>query len=117
MGTPITRRLIEKVSELYGPLILLYRFTVGFAVVRVITRVFLHETFKVAAMDDDLMILQKQRSASRHRRKMLALVKQADTSNDGVIQKDEFLEILENQRIKTWLAAMDLEVADGEVLF
>jgi len=115
--TPITRCLIEKVGEMYGPLILLYRFTVGFAIVRVITGVFLHETFKVAAMDDDLMILQKQRSASRHRRKMLALVKQADTSNDGVIQREEFLGILENQRIKTWLAAMDLEVADGEVLF
>lgn len=114
---PITRLLFENVNQIYGPLILVYRFIVGFAMVRVITGVFLHETFKVAALDDDLMIVQKQRATAKFRQKMLALLKQADTSHDGLLQKDEFLNILENKRIKTWLSAMDLEVQDGDTLF
>jgi len=114
---PVTRLLMENVSQVYGPVILSYRFVTGFAMVRVITGVFLHETFKVAAMDDNLMVVQKQRQTSMYKRKMLDLIQMADTSADGKIDKEEFMEILKNKWIRTWLGAMDLEVADGELLF
>merc|ERR1712007_377886 len=37
---PVTRLLMEDVSQVYGPVILFYRFVTGFAMVRVITGVF-----------------------------------------------------------------------------
>jgi len=114
---PVIRLLMENVSQVYGPVLLLYRFVIGFAVVKVITGVFLHETFKVAASDDNLMVLQKRRQTAKLRKKMSSFLEHADISGDHKIQKDEFMEILEDKWVRTWLSSMDLEVSDGELLF
>jgi len=114
---PTCRLLIENVSEWFGVVILIYRLIVGFAVVKVITGVFLHETFKVASSNDDIMIIQRERVTQQHASKMNRLFHQADTNGDGVISKEEFMDLLTDRRVKQWLAAMELQIADGEVLF
>jgi len=114
---PVTRLLMENVSQVYGPAILVYRFVIGFSMVKVVAGVFLHETFKVAAQDDNLMVVQKHRQTSKMKKKMIDFLAQTDMSGDQKIQKDEFMDILENKWIRTWLASMDLEVADGDILF
>merc|ERR1719240_630291 len=53
----ICRTLVDEVHELYGFAIVVYKVVVGFAVIRVIIGVFLHETFKTASSDDELMIV------------------------------------------------------------
>eukprot|EP00811_Abedinium_folium_P033177 NODE_6160_length_1699_cov_6.294529.p1 GENE.NODE_6160_length_1699_cov_6.294529~~NODE_6160_length_1699_cov_6.294529.p1 ORF type:complete len:474 (+),score=75.91 NODE_6160_length_1699_cov_6.294529:153-1574(+) len=114
---PVTRYLVEHVSEGYGAFLFLYRFIVGFAVVKVITGVFMHETFRVAASDDDLMIVQKNRITSKHTAKMVKLLERMDTSRDGKIQKSEFLEMMQDKSLATWLSSMDIEVDNPELLF
>jgi len=115
---PCTRLLVESVAEWYGAFILIYRFAVGFATVKVITGVFLHETFQVAAMDDELMIMQKARKSKKHHEKMHYFMQQVDNSGDDIIQREEFKSALRMKRAKTWLSAiMDTEVDDGDVLF
>ena len=39
---------------------------VTFAMIQIIRAVFMHETFKVAAADDDLVIMQKERQMEKH---------------------------------------------------
>merc|ERR1712137_199503 len=85
--------------------------------VRVITGVFLHETFQVAALDDDLMIVQRARMLSKHQKKMEQLMKYADDSQDGVVERCEFTTALSAPRIRAWLSAMGLEVGDVDILF
>merc|ERR1719171_1141632 len=53
---PACRLLSNNVNEAYAMLFILYKCVVGFAIIKVITGVFLHETFKVAQGDDELMI-------------------------------------------------------------
>merc|ERR1712137_518338 len=84
--------------------------------VRVITGVFLHETFQVAALDDDLMIVQRARMLSKHQKKMEQLMKYADDSRDGVVERCEFTTALSAPRIRAWLSAMGLEVGDVDIL-
>merc|ERR1712137_1057725 len=112
-----TRNLVENVSEWYALYCLAYKFTVGFAVVRVISGVFLHETFKVANSEDDLMIVQKRRMMHKHRTKMLKLLEEADSTNDGFVDRSELCGMLENVNLKTWLAAQEVECNDGDILF
>lgn len=109
--------LVNEVSEWYGIVVLIYKVVVGFAVVIVVTGVFLHETFKVASSDDELMLVQKQRQTKSHVRKMERLFKEADTSCDGLIDREEFKNILTIDKVKTWLGAMELEVSDPDLLF
>merc|ERR1712137_417465 len=113
----ICNLLINDVSEWYGHGILLYKVTVGFAVVKVITGVFLHETFKTANTDDELMVLQKRRAQHKHKRKMQRFMREADADMDGNIQRGELREILADADVLTWLAAQGLEVADVDLLF
>lgn len=109
--------LVNGVSEWYGIVVLLYKLVVGFAVLVVVTGVFLHETFKVASSDDDLMLVQKQRATKNHVAKMERLFREADTSNDGLIDRDEFKKVLNIDKVRTWLSAMELEVSDPDLLF
>lgn len=114
---PVTRVMMENVSEWYASLFIMYQCVVGFAVVKVITGVFLHETFKVAASDDELMIIQKQRLKNKHSQKMRLLLEEADMGGDGKVGWLEFKNIMEEPRVKTWLSAMELDVRDIQSFF
>merc|ERR1712137_1521360 len=92
--TPCTRLLMESVNEWYGGLILIYRFVVGFAMVKVITGVFLRETFRVAGMNDELMIVEKARASTKQQQKMQTFLSKIDSSDDGLVQRDEFMTAL-----------------------
>jgi len=114
---PITRLLTEHVSEWWAIPMLMYKMFMGFAVVKVITGVFLHETFKVAATDDDLMVVQKSRAVAKYRKQMQNVFMKADSDGDGFLNREELSRALAEHKTKTLLSAMDLEVNDTNVLF
>ena len=90
---PVTRFLSLTVGEFYGYIVLTYKMIVGFAIVRIIGGIFLHETFKTVASDNELMIVQRRRAMVKHEAKMKHFLKQADTSGDGLVSHEEFLNI------------------------
>jgi len=108
---------VDDVDEWYGFFIILYKLIVGFAIVRVISGVFLHETFKTAASDDDLMVLQKMRAQQRHGSKMRQFLSKADSSGDGTLHREELKKVLFNPVVKMWLSAQELDVMDADLLF
>eukprot|EP00811_Abedinium_folium_P028874 NODE_4505_length_1883_cov_5.449317.p1 GENE.NODE_4505_length_1883_cov_5.449317~~NODE_4505_length_1883_cov_5.449317.p1 ORF type:complete len:571 (-),score=140.50 NODE_4505_length_1883_cov_5.449317:169-1764(-) len=114
---PVTRLLTENIGEGYGAFLFIYRFIVGFAVIKVISGVFLHETFRVAASDDDLMIVQKMRATQKLAKNMKYLLCSLDRSHDGAVDRAEFLSLMSDERLKVWLMAMDVEVENVDVLF
>lgn len=114
---PIARMLTENVSHWFILFCIFHKLTFGFAVVGVINGVFMQETFKVAALDDVIMVRQKEKGFGIFAAKMRNLFKKADTSGDGKVDKDEFREILHHQDVKSWLLSMDLSVRDADVLF
>merc|ERR1719409_1174259 len=48
---------------------------------------------------------------------MTQLFKEADESGDGELTLEEFQSVMTDTRVKTWLAAQDLEVRDVELVF
>jgi len=83
----------------------------------VITAVFLHETFRVVGMNDELMIVNKSRACEKFKQKMRSFLAEVDNSGDDVIQRKEFVAGLNGTRMKTWLSSMNVEVADSDLLF
>eukprot|EP00930_Biecheleria_cincta_P070981 TRINITY_DN5853_c1_g1_i1.p1 TRINITY_DN5853_c1_g1~~TRINITY_DN5853_c1_g1_i1.p1 ORF type:complete len:566 (+),score=101.14 TRINITY_DN5853_c1_g1_i1:236-1699(+) len=114
---PISRKLAENVSQWFMVFGVLHKLTVGFAFVGVVNGVFMQETFKVASQDDRIMIRQKERTSKAHKTKMTKFFNQTDTSGDGTIDLDEFKTMMSNPAVVTWLAAMELEEKDHDVLF
>jgi len=111
------RILQENVTEYYGVFAVAYKLIIGFAAVGIINAVFMQETFKVAASDDKLMMRQKERDRMLHTKKMRTLFAAADESGDGVLDQDEFREIMNSPDIRMWLAAQELPVRDPDLLW
>jgi len=114
---PVTRFLHDNVSEWYGPLMLLYLCSVAFSVVSVIRAVFVVETFQAASSDNDLMIMRRERAIKHHKEKMQLLFEESDASGDGCLTYEEFKHVMNDNRVKAWLEAMDLEVRDSSRVF
>jgi hypothetical protein len=114
---PICRVLMDNVNEWWGVFMLIYKCSMGFAVMKVITGVFMQSTFAVAASDDDLMVIQKQRAGKILAAKMRSLLGRGDMDGDGVLDRDEFVRILKTQTTATWLSSMEVEVGDAGILF
>merc|ERR1719242_1052247 len=107
---PPCRALVENVSEWYMLFSLAHKLVIGFSVVSVITGVFIQETFKVATTDDKIMVMSKERASKTHKAKMDALFNHADEDGDGFLNPDEYEAVLADPEIRTWLAAMELDV-------
>ncbi|CAE7505743.1 Scn8a [Symbiodinium natans] len=109
---PVCRVLTENVTEWFMIFFLIHKVTMGFAVIGVINGVLMQETFKVASYDDTIMMRTKQKAMENHIRKMQLLFEEADTSEDGRIDLQEFKEIVADSELKAWLGAMELDIRD-----
>jgi len=114
---PVARLLLDGVSEWFMILSLMHKLSMGFAVVGVINGIFIKETFKVAASDDTLMLIEKQRAHSIHRTKMQEFFDAADKNHDRIVDFKEFKKILQKDHVKLWLSAQELDASDPEKLF
>lgn len=114
---PVARNLYENVTPWWIFFSLLHKLSMGFAVLGVINGIFIQESMKVAACDDTILLIQKERQLRVHGAKMQAFFAACDESGDGKLDREEFIECLENPKIKTWLAAQELNVDDADRLF
>ncbi|CAJ1336444.1 unnamed protein product [Effrenium voratum] len=110
----IARVLQDKVHEAYFIFSIAHKVTIGFAVIGVINGVFMQETFKVAGSDDKIMMRQRERERKLHTKKMKVLFEHADESGDGILDIEEFRQVMENPSVRTWLAAQDLHMNSPE---
>ncbi|CAJ1339824.1 unnamed protein product, partial [Effrenium voratum] len=97
--------------------ILVYKLVVGFAVLKVITGIFIQQTMRVANEDDELLVLQKKRLVESHSKGVGALFHELDTDGSGALDREEFKRALQDPRFRLWLAALDLQSSDAENLF
>jgi hypothetical protein len=113
----ICRFLMENIHEHWMIFVLLHRLVVGLAVLGIVNAVFMQETFSATEADDNIMVSRKLRAKRGHHKKMEALFARADLNGDGVIAFREFRKCIRDPAITTWLAAMDIDVKDAELVF
>merc|ERR1719382_1383103 len=75
--------LMNDVNEMWGVFFIVWRCCFGFAVIQVITSVFIQHTFKVASRDADIMIQEKQKASEAYLRHLDQLFTKLDKSGDG----------------------------------
>eukprot|EP00929_Paragymnodinium_shiwhaense_P110649 TRINITY_DN7781_c3_g1_i1.p1 TRINITY_DN7781_c3_g1~~TRINITY_DN7781_c3_g1_i1.p1 ORF type:complete len:675 (+),score=105.96 TRINITY_DN7781_c3_g1_i1:86-2110(+) len=114
---PISRTVIDNVSEWYMIVFVVYRTFVGFAVLKVVTAIFNAETFRVTQSDDDIMLLHKERQISIHCARMQQLLFEGDESDDGYLNLREFKNLMRDKKVQKWLLAQDIELKDIELAF
>jgi len=114
---PICRTLTEEVDETWILPVIIYHYVVAFVFIRVITSVFIFETAKSASTDEDILIMQKTRDSDRLHSNFKSVFTEIDDSGDGCVNWEEFQDIINDQRVVTWLAALDFDVGHCKGMF
>merc|ERR1719277_2731374 len=114
----ICRTMMEEMHETWSVFCVIYKLTMGLAVIGVIFGVFTQETFKAAESDDQLMLRKNRKQANLHRSKLQMLfTKMSAQTGKREIDLKVFQKFLQNDEIKHWLKAMDYDTNDAELLF
>ncbi|CAK9027696.1 unnamed protein product [Durusdinium trenchii] len=111
------RPVLESVSHGYCVFFLLYITVIVFAVLRVITAIFVKETLEVASNDAELMVQERMRKKASYVKKLESIFKAMDDSGDGLLSEEEMSEWLLDERVQAYLESLDIDAAEGEALF
>jgi len=111
------RLLMENVHEALSIYSVLHKMVLGFAVIGIVNAVFVQETFKVATLDDALMVRQRYRNERSHIAKMKRLFIEADADHDGTIDREEWLRVCDDDWVQVWLKSQDIDAKDPVKLF
>jgi len=110
-----SRMLMDKVNPWYGFVFVVYKLTVGFAILKVISAVFIQQTMKVATTDEEIMIMQKQSQSRSLEVELHRLFNQISSS--GVLTAQQFREAVDMPRVQTIFAALEVNIADAVEVF
>jgi len=116
-GPVLVRPLVENVSVWYAIFFALYIAGVVFAVIRIITALFLKDTLAVAANDADMMVQTKMKEKAQFAAKLEEVFLEADDSGDGMVSWEEFRELLKNPKAREILTSLEFEIHEVESMF
>lgn len=111
------RPLIEKVSVWYVLFSIFYITIVVFAVIRIITAMFLKKTLQAASSDAEMLVQEKHCLVTTITGKLAAVFQAVGTSDDGMLTEDLFHLVISNSNVQAWLSSLGLDVYDIEGLF
>jgi len=111
------RNLIENVSFYYAFFWILYVLIVVFAVMRVVSALFLQNTLKMANADDELMHMDKMKKKEAYIAKLKDFLASADKDGNGNMDQRELKQVLHRPDIQQWLDIIGLESHEVMGLF
>lgn len=111
------RVLVSGISETWSLFFLFYRCMLGFALLAVISAVFIHETMKIANTDDELAVFLAQRETELYATKIKQAFLELDDSGDGFVNWEELGQIMEDDIMKHWLKSMQIDTSQVQNLF
>merc|ERR1719313_1868401 len=110
-------RLLWGISRVYVFFFIPYTWGVTFAIIRVITAMFLKETLAVAAQDQENAVMEREKKKKRDVEHLRVIFEEADMDGNYAVTEDEFRVLLESPKIRHWLGVLELEVRDVHSLF
>eukprot|EP00439_Symbiodinium_sp_Y106_P076116 s2836_g15.t1 len=117
--------LYENISHWYSVFFCAYVTFVVFAVMRVITAIFIKETLDAAGEDHEVVMSEKEATKQKYMRKLERVFHEVDTSGDGLISEDEFRGMMEDscgtmpslQNAWQFLAGLEVDLNESHSLF
>lgn len=111
------RPLVEEVHWIYAPVFALYVAVVIFSMTKIIGALFLKETLAQASADAEIVVSDRARATRKLEKNVLALFQTADLNDNGVLTKEEFIQILSNEKIRLWLGMLGVNCTDPQKLY
>ncbi|CAE7271789.1 Scn8a [Symbiodinium natans] len=111
------RPVLEKVSQFYVLFFVPYITLVVFAVIRVISAVFLKDTLDAAQNDAEQLVVDRLRKKAQYVAKLESIFLAIDDTGDGIISEERLNDILQNPKVAAYLETLELDLHEGVALF
>lgn len=111
------RPVIDGVSSYFAVFFLLYITLIVFAVIRVITAIFLKDTLDAASNDAEHLVVERMQKKAQYVKKLEQIFRAIDKTGNGMITKERMSEILEVPQVKAYFQTLEVEVHEGAALF
>ncbi|CAE7500791.1 Scn11a, partial [Symbiodinium pilosum] len=111
------RPVLEKVSQFYVFFFVPYITLVVFAVIRVISAVFLKDTLDAAQNDAEQLVVDRLRKKAQYVAKLESIFMAIDETGDGIISEERLNLILQNPKVAAYLETLELDLHEGVALF
>jgi len=112
-----TRPVLEKVSHGFVIFFICYITLVVFAIIRVISAVFLKDTLDAAQNDAEALVVDKLHKRAEFVNKLEVIFRAIDDSGTGILSEERLTNILSNPKVAAYFQTMDLDVHEGKALF
>lgn len=114
----VGRRIIEEVNPGFAWFFLVYVAGVSFAIIRIITALFLSQTLEIAAKDNELMRVEKVKSQRRYsENNVMAKFTEAGVEDHGHLSFSEFQKFITEPEGQAWLSVLELDTTDAASIF
>jgi hypothetical protein len=111
------RRLVDEVSVGYFFFWVGYVCFVIFAVMRVLTAMFLQKTLKLASADEEVMVLEKMKEKEALIARITEYLTSSDADGNAVMERAECEAMVEQTEVNRWLLTLGLESHEVVGLF
>lgn len=109
--------MINDISGTYVLFWIPYVVTVWFAVIRILTAIFLKQTMEVASADQEMMIAAKIKKKKRYADKLGVFFRSADRNGDAHITFEEFQTYMEDPLAYAFMQALEIDTQEIKGLF
>jgi RNA binding exosome subunit len=113
----VAQPLEDRIHFLFSPFFCMYIAFAVFAVLNVVTGVFVNEAMVMAGKDQELVIEEELSRKGSDINEFIRMFHEADADGNGKVSWDEFREQMEDDRVKAYFKVLDLNVDEAEQLF
>lgn len=111
------RPVLENVNHAYVFFFVGYITVVVFAIIRVITAIFLSQTLEAANNDVEVMIQERMRKKSMFVEQLEGIFEAIDESGDGLLSEEEMKELLADSKVQAYMESLEVALPESEALF
>jgi len=109
--------VVMDVSPWYAVFFIVYVTFVVFAMIRIISALFLKETLAQASRDAEMMVRERSKKTARLSKELSELFDSADKSGDGMVSQEELHNLLKLPKVKLWMTELGVNAEDSDHLF
>merc|ERR1719491_773945 len=102
---------------IYMPILILYVFFMYFAVLNVVIGAFVAATAEIKSKDKEALVKTEMIRFERYTQKIKGFFHEADTDRSGKLSLKEFERHLENDQVRAYFQALELDVTQARALF
>jgi len=109
--------LVVLAGPVYEVLFLVFIFFFVFALLSILSGVFVEKAVAAAQPDREAVILEQRRKTMKHAKEFLHLCKVMDADYNGTISRAELKESMKNELIFSFMAAHGIELREVDIFF